>query len=164
MNSGFMPTMLGEPDPPRSPRTGRWVILAIVVLVAAGTFAAWFQNEPSAPTERVAVAGIDTLARAPKETRIRVRVLNTTNTRGLARRATFALRDLGYDVVDFDSESSNRATTLILSHTARTDWAERLQRAIGTSAMESRADTSRFVDFTVLIGRDWQPPPQAFRP
>src|SRR5205814_750511 len=38
-------------------------------------------------------------ARAPQDVRIRVEVLNATQTRGLARRATFYLRDRGFDVV-----------------------------------------------------------------
>lgn len=107
----------------------------------------------------------DSMARAPKGARIRVRVLNTTSTKGLARRLTFLLRDLGYDVVDFDSDRRvPRTTTLILSHTAHTEWAQRLRRAVGIGAIETRSDSLRYVDFTVLIGRDWKPTAQPFRP
>lgn len=166
MTSGFIPLYPHEPEPKRSSKWIRRIIAVIVVAVLAVGLTSWFQSRtPGDATPNAVVnAAVDTLARAPAGTRIRVRVLNTTNVRGLARQATFTLRELGYDVVDFDSERSNRETTLILAHTGRTDWARRLQRAVGTSAMESRADTSRYVDFTVLIGRDWQLPAQTFRP
>lgn len=167
MNMGFIPPYPHETPTGRgSSRSVRWLV-ALIGVVAAGTAVAWFMMSPADSTtpENAAIpAVVDSLARAPAGTRIRVRVLNTTSTRGLARQATFALRDLGYDVVDFDSEKSNRATTLILAHTARTDWADRLKRAVGTTAIQSRADTSRSIDFTVLIGRDWQLPAQSFRP
>lgn len=166
MNNGFIPLYPHEPDSGRSSKRTRWIVAIIFAAVLVGALANWMTAKVPgefAPTV-VASPTPDTLARAPAGTRIRVRVLNTTSIRGLARSATFTLRELGYDVVDFDSERGNRETTLILAHTARTDWAKRLQRAVGTTAMESRADTSRYLDFTVLIGRDWQLPSQTFRP
>lgn len=169
MNLGMLPEPVGPVTVRRSPRAGRWVLLAIVLVVCAGAVAATFRaardngaNEPAMPPRAPVV---DTSARAPQGVRVRVRVLNTTTTRGLAKRATFALRDLGYDVVDFDSDSrSRRSTTLILSHTGHADWAQRLQRALGTGAVEARADTLRYVDFTVMLGSDWKAPAQPFRP
>jgi hypothetical protein len=105
------------------------------------------------------------MARAPVGSRIRVRVLNATGTRGLAKRVTFVLRDFGYDVVDFDSDRGpTRNQTVVLSHTGHTEWAQRLRRALGTGTIETRADSLRYVDFTVLIGSDWKAPPQSFRP
>jgi len=107
----------------------------------------------------------DSLSRAPSGTRVRVRVLNGTLTRGLAKRATFLLRDLGYDVVDYDTDTKARRTeTVIRSHTGHAEWAERLRRALGTGTIDVRSDSSRFVDFTVVIGSDWKAPPQSFRP
>lgn len=167
MTMGFIPPYPHEPHPGRMSSRKRWLsAMAIVVVVIAGV--AWFlvsvKAKPGVPLETAGPVVVDSLARAPVGTRIRVRVLNTTSKRGLARQATFALRDLGYDVVDFGNEKGDRATTLILAHTARTDWAARLKRAVGTTEIQSRDDSSRYVDFTVLIGRDWQLPAQSFRP
>lgn len=164
MMSGLMPEYPTDPGARRPARRGR-IIFGIALLVLAGAAGGWYRTTlKEAPPLTAVVMAPDSTARAPAGTRIRVRVLNTTTSRGLARRATFVLRDLGYDVVDFDGESSNRATTLILAHTARTDWALRLQKAVGATAIESRPDASRYVDFTVLLGRDWQRAPETFRP
>ncbi len=107
----------------------------------------------------------DSLSRAPAGTRVRVRVLNGTATRGLAKRATFLLRDLGYDVVDYDTDTkAKRSHTLIRSHTGHAEWAERLRRALGTGTVEDRPEGSRYVDFTVIIGNDWKASAKSFRP
>ncbi len=110
-------------------------------------------------------ARVDSLSRAPADTRVRVRVLNGTATRGLAKRATFLLRDLGYDVVDYDTDVTvKRGATLIRSHTGHREWAERLHRALGTGTIEDRPEGSRYVDFTVFLGSDWKASAKAFRP
>ncbi len=165
--------MLPEPDRPattnRSRRIGRWLALAIVLVVCAGAVFARYStargDAASASATAVSALTMDTTARAPGGVRIKVRVLNTTGTPGLAKRATFLLRDFGYDVVDYDGDTKTpRTTTLIASHTGHADWAERLQRALGTGVIEARADTLRYVDFTVLLGSDWKPPAQPLRP
>lgn len=159
---------LPEPDvaAPRS-RLGRNIAIGLVLIVVstaavASRYQASIASEPPASAQ---VLISDTAARAPVNTRIKVRVLNTTNTRGLARRATTVLRDFGYDVVDFDTDQrTKRSSTLILSHRGHTEWAQRLRRALGTGAIEASTDSLRHVDFTVLIGSDWKAPAQAFRP
>ena len=140
--------------------------VAIVLIVAAGATAGWYQaSHATEPPTLPQAAVTDTLARAPVGVRIRVRVLNTTTTRGLAKRATAVLRDFGYDVVDYDTEQKSRgAPTRIISHTGHAEWAQRLRRAVGVGAIETRPDSLRYVDFTVLIGRDWKAPAQPFRP
>jgi hypothetical protein len=35
---------------------------------------------------------------------------------------------------------------------------------MSTTVLERSTDTSRYVDFTVLVGHDWQPPAQPLRP
>lgn len=107
----------------------------------------------------------DSLARAPDGSRVRVRVLNASGTRGFARRATSELRDRGFDVVEYDTERGTpRSSTLIVAHTGHQDWAERLRRAVGTGSIESRSDTLRYLDLTIFVGRDWKPSAEALRP
>jgi hypothetical protein len=161
---------LPEPlePPPVRPSSGRLIAAAaLVLLVAGGALAAWWSSTeaPATPSATVLASTSDTAARAPADTRIIVRVVNGSGIRGQARRATLALRDFGYDVVDYDSERDGaRASTQIVVHTGHRDWAARIQRALGTGTIDERADSLRYVDLTVILGRDWQPPAEPLRP
>lgn len=156
-----------EPDAPRRKRRG-WVIVALIAVVIVGTVAAWWQSKetPRIESAHGTMAALDdSLARAPSESRVRVRVLNASGTRGYARRATIELRDRGFDVVEYDTERGKpRSGTLIVSHTGHRDWAERLQRAFGTGTIEARPDSLRYVDLTIFVGRDWKPSTETLRP
>jgi hypothetical protein len=100
----------------------------------------------------------------PEDTRIRVEVLNASDVRGLARRATFHLRDLGFDVVRFAGDTSRHDSTLVLDRSSHPEWAALVSRAFGGARVESRPDSSRYVDVTVLVGRSWRPPSEPFNP
>jgi hypothetical protein len=96
--------------------------------------------------------------------RIRVQVLNATATRGLARRATGYLRDRGFDVVDMATAPQSRDSTLVIDHARNPEWAQLVARAFGGATVERGPDSSRYLDVTVLVGRDWSPPPEPFYP
>lgn len=96
--------------------------------------------------------------------RVRVQVLNTTKTRGLARRAMLYLRDQGYDVVEVGTASPVRDTTLVLDRSRHPEWARSVATSLGTARVEARPDTSRYLDVTVLIGSSWRPPAQPLYP
>ncbi|HWZ58827.1 MAG TPA: LytR C-terminal domain-containing protein [Gemmatimonadaceae bacterium] len=100
--------------------------------------------------------------------RVRVEVLNTTKVHGLAHRGTRYLRDQGFDVVGEGTVAGPRDTTLVLDRTHHPEWAARLARSLSASGtpvrVESRPDSSRYVDVTVLLGALWHPPPQSFNP
>lgn len=112
----------------------------------------------------------DSAALAPDSVRIRVHVLNATRRSGMARRATQYLRDHGYDVVDYGSVTEvarggdEAATTLIEITPAFRPHSERIRRALGVGAIRDPSSPSPYVDVTVRIGRDWNPPPESFRP
>jgi len=141
-------------------------VLALVAGAAALGAGAWAllrggdARDPAAPPALV----VDSLALAPPGVRVRVEVLNASRRRGLARRATMYLRDLGYDVVASGNASEQRERTLVLQRAGEAEWARRAGRALGGAAVEARPDSSRHVDVTVLLGRDWQPPPGPLRP
>jgi hypothetical protein len=101
---------------------------------------------------------------APSGVRIRVQVLNATPTRGLARRATVFLRDRGFDVVEVATAPESRDSTLVIDRSGRRDWAQLVAGALGGVQVESRPDSSRYLDVTVLVGRDWTPPSEPFYP
>ncbi|WP_411281945.1 LytR C-terminal domain-containing protein [Gemmatimonas sp.] len=152
---------------PQRKRRG-WVIVALLAVVLLGAGAAWWRTRgtPAVRVARGTMAAVDdSLARAPSDSRVRVRVLNASGTRGYARRATLELRDRGFDVVEYETEQGQaRSGTVIVSHTGHNDWADRLRRAFGTGTIEARADSLRFVDLTVYVGRDWKPATEALRP
>lgn len=147
--------------------------LAALVVAAAIGAGAWTALRGAA-RETAADAGdvmaeapVDSAAMAPAGTRVRVEVLNATAVRGLARRATAYLRDLGYDVVANGNAAERRASSAVLVR--RDDgevhaWAARAARAMGGAAVVDRPDSLRYVDLTVLVGADWRPPPGPLRP
>jgi hypothetical protein len=100
---------------------------------------------------------------APDSVHITVEVINTTKIRGLGRKATTYLRDRGFDVVYVSTSNEQRAQTLVLDRSGHPDRAAIVAKAVRSHA-ESRPDTTRYVDATVLLGRDWTPPPTPFYP
>ena len=112
-------------------------------------------------------AADDTLARPPAGARVRVQVVNATTVRGLGRRATFYLRDRGFDVLEVGTTRSpdeRRDSTLVLDRSGHPEWARRVAHAMGGARVEARPDSSRYLDVTVLVGRDWSPPSEPFHP
>jgi hypothetical protein len=133
------------------------VVAAAAALVAA---LAWWA---------LSITGVGPLgtgrdARAPTGERIRVEVLNATRTRGLARRATRHLRDRGFDVVGMGNADAVRDSTLVLDRSGNAEWARLVSEALGGARVESRPDTSRYLDVTVLLGASWTPPAEPFDP
>jgi hypothetical protein len=96
--------------------------------------------------------------------RVRVQVLNATSVRGLARRATLHLRDRGFDVLEIGTALEQRDSTLVLDRSGNPDRAKRVADALGGARVESRPDTSRYLDVTVLLGRSWRAPAEPFYP
>ena len=103
-------------------------------------------------------------AREQSKVRIKVQVLNATRTRGLGRRAMLHLRDHGFDVVELGTTTATRDSTLVLDRSQHPEWAQRVARSLGGARVESRPDTSRYLDVTVLIGANWRAPSQALHP
>jgi hypothetical protein len=97
--------------------------------------------------------------------RVRVQVLNATSVRGLARRATLHLRDRGFDVLEIGTSTEQLDSTLVLDRSGKPDLARRVADALGPGTrVETRPDSSRYLDVTVLLGRAWRPPAEPFYP
>ena len=147
----------------------RWSALGLLVLLGVG-WSAWWRRIPSNPV--AAEGGTVTRlllntgeARAPAGVRIRIRVVNATGRRGLARRATLQLRDYGFDVVEYESERGPALDrTEIVQHRGDVDWSARLRRALGAGQPVSRLDSLVDVELTVRLGRDWEPASEPLRP
>ena len=141
-------------------KIGRWILLALV-LAGAG-FYAWRRYGAKAVSSFTPqTAAVERLV--PEGVRIKVEVLNATRVRGLARKATFYLRDRGFDVVAVGTSREQRGTTLVLDRSGHPAWAALAARAFNAKT-EARPDSSRYLDVTVLVGSDWHPPPLPFYP
>lgn len=140
----------------RGRRYGRMIVAALVI--GGLGWLGW--REWSA---RSGAGYAPTNAKAPPGIRIKVEVLNGTRTRGLARRATLYLRDRGFDVVGAGTSTEQRDSTIVLDRSGHPEWAYLVGRAM-KAAVESRPDSSRYLDVTVILGADWRPPPLPFYP
>jgi LytR cell envelope-related transcriptional attenuator len=140
--------------------TSRWLLVALLAVAAlAGGWAYVRHRRGAGP-----LPGLTRDARAPEGVRIKVEVLNATSVRGLARRATLHLRDRGFDVVDLGNADSTRDSTLVLDRSGHPAWARLVSDALGGARVETRPDSSRYVDVTVLLGTKWRPPAEPFYP
>ena len=119
---------------------------------------------------RRAPAPVQTASRAPSDlrapdgVRIRVQVLNTTKTRGLARRATRLLRDRGFDVVEIGTVGPTMDTTVVLDLSGHPEWAQTVAKVMAPARTRARRDSSRYLDVTVLLGSTWRPPAEPLYP
>ena len=136
-------------------------IVAVAAAVLVIALATWGVHERRRSTGGRFFA---TDVRAPEGARIRVQVLNATRVRGLARRATMHLRDRGFDVVDVGTTQPARDSTLVIDRSNHPEWAALVAKALGATRVESRPDSSRYLDVTVLLGDAWRPPAEPFYP
>lgn len=143
----------------------RWrsaIVAGLVLVALVGGYVAWrARSDDDRPAAGV---GGDT-TRAPAGQRIVVEVLNASGIPGQARRATFLLRDRGFDVVGWSNDKARRERTLVVDHTGRPEAAERVARILGDATIEKGEANPRFLDITVRLGSTWKPPAgQPFHP
>jgi len=131
----------------------------LVIVLSAGAVVMHARRAPSP-----LLAALDEAPHAPPGVRIRVQVLNTTATKGLARRATRLLRDRGFDVVEIGTIAPTMDTTLVLDLSGHPAWADAVAKVMAPARTKARADSSRYLDVTVLIGSSWRPPAQPLYP
>ena len=141
---------------------GRWILLAVLFLLVGGWFGWKSFASPAARQERALTAIVERVV--PDSVRIKVEVLNGTNVRGLARRGTFHLRDLGFDVVSSGNSTEPVDSTVVIVRSGHMEWGELAAKALGGARIQTRPDTSRYLDLTILLGTSWRPPRQTFHP
>ena len=127
-----------------------------MILIAAimGLFAAWYRVTHYAPpsTPRTSSRPVP-----GEDDSLRVEVLNATPAVGLARIATWRLRDRGIDVVFFGSDSTTALdSTEVVVRRGGPEAAERVRRALGLGRVRTAVEPARMVDVTVRLGRDFQ--------
>ena len=135
-------------------------LLALLILGAAAAVARARHTD----IPLLQAIGAQRVVRAPENVRVRVQVLNTTKTRGLARRATRLLRDRGFDVVEMGTSNPTFDSTLVLDRSGHPEWAALVAEILQPARAVPRPDSSRYLDVTVLIGSNWRPPAEPFHP
>jgi hypothetical protein len=138
----------------------RAAIVGVAVLLLAGTLIIRAATTERAPASRAKAPDASTT----NAERVKVEVLNATDVRGLARRATMLLRDKGFDVLYMGSTSERLDSTVVLDRSGNPARAQRVAEALGGARVESRPDTSRYLDVTVMLGRAWRAPAEPFYP
>ncbi|HVT38108.1 MAG TPA: LytR C-terminal domain-containing protein [Gemmatimonadaceae bacterium] len=144
-----------SPPPPRH-RARRWIALGgLLVALAGGLYyvSRFTGTEPPRAGEQPGVPRV-----VPPGVRIRIEVLNATDTRGLARQAMFYLRDAGFDVVYFGNTSERTESTIIRDRSVHAEWAALAAKVMSPARTEQKPDSSHFLDLTVLVGRNWTQP------
>ncbi len=147
----------------RPRKIGRYILLVFLLGAAGYTGYRYWKTRDLAASIPIVGAAAENVTMAPASVRIKVEVINATTVRGLGRRATIYLRDRGFDVVGITTSRDVRDSTLVLNRSGNVDWAALVGKAFN-ARVESRPDSSRYVDVTVLIGSNWRPPAQPFYP
>lgn len=96
----------------------------------------------------------------PSGPRVLVEVLNASGVPGLAREGTRHLRQKGLDVVFYGNADQMVDSTEVLVRRGDGSAGARVARALGLGVVRRVEDTLRRVDITVLLGRDYRPPPR----
>jgi LytR cell envelope-related transcriptional attenuator len=135
----------------------------VVVVIASAVITRFGRSQP-VPTH--VPPRVTSGVRAPDGVRVRVQVLNGTKVHGLARRATMMLRDRGFDVVEVRTLTVNevRDTTVVLDLSGHPDWANRVAKLLAPARVETRTDSSRYLDIAIVLGAAWRPPTEPFYP
>ena len=96
---------------------------------------------------------------------VTVDVRNAGGVDGLARIATEHLRSAGFDVVsmgnapDFGDDS-----TRVVNRVRNPEMGAAVARALDVRRIETDPDPELYVDVTVFLGPEWQPPPETAPP
>jgi hypothetical protein len=147
----------------RSSLSRSWIVAGVVVLMAIGAGGVALSRSDTR-SHVLPTIGTSSGIVAPEGVRIRVQVLNGTRTRGLARRATILLRDRRFDVVETGTSKAQADTTLVLDLSGHPDWAKRVALLFPPARIQTRADSSRYLDVTVVVGSTWRPPAEPLNP
>lgn len=131
-------------------------VATVVVVLAVGAFLG------SAVEQWWRGAGPATGAAGPTpmmDELVRVEVLNGAGEDGWARDATGRLRDRGFDVVDYGNAGSfGHETSVVLDRVGRPDLARAVGDALGIATVRSEPDSNLYLDVSVVLGEDWEPP------
>lgn len=97
--------------------------------------------------------------------RVRVEVLNGGGVSGVAWEATLALRDQGFDVVNYGNAGTYSAdSSVVMDRVGDMETARMVAEALEIPLVLSEPDSTLFVDVTVRLGPDWTGKPLPEKP
>lgn len=126
-------------------------VLAVVAFLTSFVFGLG-RDDDQRP---VATSGTAREPIAVPDSRVRIQVLNGSRKSGLARLATDRLRDAGYDVVSIGNAPAASAQSIVLDRVGKRDIADRVAKVLAISRIETRVDTTLYLEATVILGSDW---------
>jgi hypothetical protein len=131
--------------------------LALACLGIGGWWMVAHASERPGAVERTRI-NPDTMRLVEPGVRIKVEVLNASGERGLARRAMHYLRERGFDVVSLGTAKGKLDSSLVIDRSGHPAWAAQAVRAIGAARVQTRADSARYLDLTLVLGASFRPP------
>ncbi len=135
-----------------------FLVLGLVAAFAASAVAGFWDDEPAETGLRALGPAVD----HPEN--VRVEVLNGAGTAGLARDATYRLRDTGFDVVFFgNADHFGHERSVVVDRVGRPDRARAVAAALGIDSVATALDSSLMLEVSVVLGGDWPPPVPADR-
>jgi hypothetical protein len=130
------------------------IALAIVIAFAGSLIFGLRGTHEREPAEDVPAAKPPSAV--VHDTRAKVEVLNGSGKSGLAKLATEQLRDAGFDVVQFGNGKFTQKS-YVLDRVGKISLASTVAQSIGITDTRTSIDTTRYVDATVVLGKDWPP-------
>lgn len=96
---------------------------------------------------------------APLEGQTTVNVWNASGKRGIAYDITSLLRKRGFDVMEWGTYAAEQVPTRVIDRKGQISGAQSVANALGIHSVHSEANPNALVDVEVVIGRDYQMPP-----
>jgi hypothetical protein len=91
-----------------------------------------------------------------RQDRVRVEVLNGGGIGGIARNATRALRDRGFDVVYYgNAENFSQDSSVVLDRVGQVDLAQAVAEVLRIQRVRTELDSTLYVEVTVRLGPEW---------
>ena len=130
------------------------IILApAIVLAFAGSLI--FGLRRSSPPTPAAEQPVPQQPLMVNDRRAKVEVQNGSGRSGIAKLATEQLRDAGFDVVQFGNAGAASATSQVIDRVGDKNTAASIANSIGITRVSTQIDSTRLVDATVILGKDW---------
>lgn len=136
-------------------RPQRFILVAALLIVVAFGVSFVLGLRPGSKTLEPAPPPAPPLV--VHDARARVEVMNGAGKPGLAKLATERLRNAGFDVVQFGNAGTISPTSSVIDRVGNRSAAVSVGQALDITTVKTAIDTARYVDATVIVGKDWPP-------
>jgi polyisoprenyl-teichoic acid--peptidoglycan teichoic acid transferase len=127
----------------------------IIIIFAVVAFLVWSSVQGLRSGDEPGAGGSEMVI--PDREALRVEVLNASEISGLARRGTQQLRARGFDVVYYGNASGfSPESSVVIARAGNEAAADSVADALGLRSVRVEADSTLYLDVTVVLGRDWE--------